>query len=198
MTESSTNKKFSDYKITGIIPAAGFSSRFGSFKPALLIDGKPLVLRAVETLFEVCDSIIVVGGYNFDKLLKLIPENDKIKIIFNPDYELGMFSSVKKGVLAASAERYFLLPGDYGFIKKETPLKMISLFEEEFGVIIPSFKNKKGHPALFNKEVAQQIKESPDNISLKEIFGNFNIKIIDSDDKGILQDIDTPEDFTNI
>jgi len=46
-------------KLTGIILAGGKSSRMGKDKGMTLLNGKPLIAYAIETLKSVCDHIII-------------------------------------------------------------------------------------------------------------------------------------------
>jgi len=46
--------------INGLILAAGFSSRMGSFKMELGIDGISMIERTVLNMQNVCDKVIVV------------------------------------------------------------------------------------------------------------------------------------------
>jgi molybdenum cofactor guanylyltransferase len=48
-------------KLLGAIIAGGKSSRFGSDKAAALLDGKPMMDHAIDTLRPQVDSLIVVG-----------------------------------------------------------------------------------------------------------------------------------------
>ena len=50
--------------IEGVILAAGSSSRAGTFKPALRIGGRSMIVRCIEGMGEVCGRIIVVRGMN--------------------------------------------------------------------------------------------------------------------------------------
>lgn len=80
--------------IEGIIPAAGFSSRAGTYKLALELKGKSVIERCIEGMYNTCSKIIVVGGYNIEKLAPVLDKYSKIKLIYNENYQSGMFSSV--------------------------------------------------------------------------------------------------------
>ena len=45
----------------GVVLAGGQSSRFGSDKALALLDGETLLARAVQTLSQWCDQVVVVG-----------------------------------------------------------------------------------------------------------------------------------------
>ena len=84
--------------VEGIILAAGFSRRAGVWKMALPIKGRTVIERAIMGLYPVVERIIVVGGYNFKNLLKIIEKYEKVFPVYNENFPLGMFTSVQKGV----------------------------------------------------------------------------------------------------
>ena len=48
--------------LTGLVLAGGQSRRMGTDKATLVVDGRRLVDRAVATLAEACDQVLVAGG----------------------------------------------------------------------------------------------------------------------------------------
>ncbi len=183
--------------IVGIILAAGKSSRMGIWKPAIKIDGTPLIIRAIQPMLGVTDRIVVVGGHRFEDLKNLLSGFfHQVQIVKNENYETGeMFSSVKTGVGAIAdldVERFFILPGDHPFIKETTYSKLLSSAGE---VVVPSFKNRKGHPILLKGSLAEPLLREPENSNLREFTKKFKIEIVEVGDPGILVDIDTMEDL---
>jgi len=63
-------------------------------------------------------------------------------------------------------------------------------------VVIPAFKNKSGHPVLFNPQVISKIKvaNNPDS-RMDKFFRTFKVKNIESKESGILANINTQEDY---
>ena len=55
----------------GIILAAGYSSRMNEWKPAIKINNIPMIIHSIGPMLNVCDRVILVGGYNFDELKKI-------------------------------------------------------------------------------------------------------------------------------
>ena len=94
---------------SAIILAAGYSSRMGSFKPLMKIDGKTPLQRCIE-LFKNCginDITVVTGHLNecIEKELNNIKiELNDIRIVLNDKYSEGMYSSIKAGVESLSKE----------------------------------------------------------------------------------------------
>jgi len=50
--------------IDGIVLAAGLSSRMGKYKMSLKMGNKTVIESCIESMYDLCSTIIVVGGYN--------------------------------------------------------------------------------------------------------------------------------------
>ena len=70
-------------------------------------------------MFSSIDELIIVLGYQKEIIEKLITKNEKIKFIFNKDYESGMASSIKIGLnsLSKKTEAFFICLADMPMIK---------------------------------------------------------------------------------
>ncbi len=179
-------------KVTGIVLAAGFSSRMGRFKPALPFNGKPLLLHPVETLREICGEVIVVTGHQRERVEKLIRPLTDVKPVYNPDFKTGMFSSVKAGAKAVRTQRFFIVPGDIPLFTQKTCALLLS---RKGDVISPAFNGKKGHPVLLGPNIRRDILAAPETEILRNILHRYDIITVETDDEGILVDFDTKNDY---
>ncbi|MEW5815061.1 MAG: nucleotidyltransferase family protein [Spirochaetota bacterium] len=182
-------------KVEGIILAAGFSSRTGDFKLELPIDGRPILEYVIETMVDFCSKIFIVSGYQSERIQRLARKYIKAEVIFNPDYESGMASSVKTGIRHITGERFFITPGDCPLITKEVYRKLLS---SDSGVVIPVYKNKKGHPVLVKKDIGVRFLSFPPLLTLRDLFSDTGYTTVEVEDEGILLDIDTPADYEKV
>ena len=180
--------------VDGIVLAAGLSSRFGRYKLTLDIQGKTVIERCIEPMYDICSSIIVVGGHNYDSLCHTLKPYGKVKLIFNENYTEGMFSSIKKGLLQVQQDKFIITPGDYPIIKKETYLKLVSVDND---IVVPSYKNINGHPVLIKSCLINKI-ISGGYSSMRKFINEHGFSTICTEDEGILLDIDTHEDYREI
>lgn len=178
--------------IEGVILAAGYSSRANGFKMEFEIDGKAMLKRCIESLYDVCTRIIVVSGYKHKKIEALVKGYSKVEVVYNENFNKGMFSSVKKGISNVKSERFFLTPGDYPFINKEVCTKLIECNGE---IVIPSFNKRGGHPILLDSSLIKEILIEDDESNLKRFLSNKHRTYVDVEDKGILIDVDTEEEY---
>ena len=180
--------------IEGIVLAAGFSSRMKKFKMEMLLDGKTLIERSVESLDKVCSRIIVVAGYKIERIREILKDYENVEVVFNKEFEKGMFSSFKIGISQIKTEKFFLLPGDIPFVGQDVFKKLLS---QKGDIIIPVFKGRKGHPVLINSSLIDEILEEPEDSNLKLFINKKGLTTVAVQDKAILIDIDTEEDYLN-
>lgn len=182
--------------VDGVILAAGYSSRVGDFKPGLDLYGKSILQRCIESMSELCENIIVVGGHQHEIICDLVKDIPKVKAVKNENFDLGMFSSIRRGIKEVRSDRFFIMPGDQPVVKAET---FKFLLEKEADIVIPRYKGKKGHPPLFDSKLIEEILSWVDTEILRNyIHSKEQVIIIDVDDPGIGLDVDTAEDYENI
>lgn len=199
-----------DSKYSGLLLAAGNSSRMSSWKPAAILEDKPLLFYSLKTISDVCSDVVVVGGYNIKELTSLVTDNAErfpaiITCIENKNYESGMFSSVKAGISHTRNDHVFIALADMPFITTETYQQLIDFSESgppSVEVIYPAInhyqasnKIKKGHPILIKKKVKEQIIGETEDVILRDILKEFEGRECLVTDSGIVFDIDTEDDY---
>ena len=85
--------------ISAILLAAGQSKRMnGDNKLVKKIRDIPLIKHSVNNILaSSIDELIIVLGYQKEIIKKLLDKNEKIKVVFNRDFESGIASSIKTG-----------------------------------------------------------------------------------------------------
>tara|TARA_Y100000590_G_scaffold188326_1_gene214632 strand:- start:2673 stop:3254 length:582 start_codon:yes stop_codon:yes gene_type:complete len=188
--------------ISAILLAAGQSKRMnGENKLAKKIKGIPLLKYALNNILKSSvNEIIIVLGYQSEIIEKLIDKNDKIKFVFNADFETGMASSIKKGVenLSKKTDAFFISLGDMPSINYNTYDQLIK-YKKNQKIIVPIFKGQKGNPLLFPKSFEKIMLSIQGDHGAKKILENNKKQIlnIEINDPGIIKDIDILEDFTS-
>lgn len=183
-------------RFAAVILGAGESSRMGRNKLALPL-GNQTVLECTIGNFQVdpVDEIVVVTGKIPHSIKDISP---RIRLVNNPDCDRGMGSSVKAGLrsLVSVPAAVFISPADIPLIKKETIDKMIGAFAEK-SIVIPTFQNRKGHPVLLDASyIPACLAEEKEKVLYEVIKKNQGAVIyLPVEDKGILLDMDTMEDY---
>lgn len=188
-------------KVSGLILAAGLSGRMKSFKPILKINNRTIIRLIADKLLNVCEDVLIVTGYKADVIKSVFDKSDRIKFVFNNNFEKGMFTSLKIGLKELLSSDWII----YHFV--DQPLlpadfyqEFVKTINENFNWIQPEYNSTKGHPLLLSRSVYQIILNESDNSSLRNISNNSQIKklIWSCNYPQILDDIDTPEEFTKL
>lgn len=119
-------------------------------------------------------------------------------IVFNPDYEQGMSTSIKAGIraLPPGALGAVLLLVDHPLVAAETIQKLVDNFRPD-SIIVPTHVGRRGHPVLFSKDALDEILQLGPGQGANIVLRRDPGRVIEVavDDPGVLRDIDTPEDF---
>ncbi|TSA48520.1 MAG: molybdenum cofactor cytidylyltransferase [Deltaproteobacteria bacterium] len=188
--------------ISAILLAAGESKRMGRPKQMLAWQGKTLLRHVLENLIHSnADEIILVLGHEAEAIRKSLTEF-QIKIVINPDYQQGMASSLRQGLLAMNptSEAFLVLLADQPGIGPEIMNHMIREFQQanpKRGIVRPVYRGLRGHPVLISVRYLQEALQLRGDVGARQILMNHpeDILEIDVDQDGILKDIDTPEEY---
>ena len=180
--------------MVGIVLAGGSSTRANVNKLLLEVDRKPLICHTINTISPFVDKVIVVTGKFHNELSKVITD---CEIVFNSQYELGMFSSVLTGVKKALGNDVLLIPGDITNVSSETIQALLSGTKD---IRIPSFNGKTGHPVFISKVYIDLLSKEPIDSKLCEFIAKHNdvTEIINVNDSFINFDVDTLDDYNKL
>lgn len=185
-----------NHKITVIILAAGQGKRVG-FKPKALLkyNDKTFVESIVEKLksIQLCDNLIVLGYYK-DKIEK-IALSLELKVIINNNPDLGMFSSVQKGVKSINEISHIMLwPVDHPAVKIDTLKQIVNVsYINPQSIIIPVYNEQGGHPTILPPFFIDIIKNADTQKERTDLLINsFKelIRYVEVNDSAVINDID--------
>ena len=188
--------------ISAILLAAGKSKRMGGEnKLVKKIQGTPLIQLSVKNILNSSvDELILVLGYQKEIIEKLINKNEKIKFVFNKNFESGMASSIKTGLdhLSNNTESFFISLGDMPMVNANIYNQLIKSKDIK-EIIVPTYKGKQGNPVLFSKSMKEKIIEITGDAGAKKILNLNKNKIlnIEINNQSIIRGFDTQNDFTS-
>jgi molybdenum cofactor cytidylyltransferase len=181
---------------TCVLLAAGSSSRFGSNKLLALLDGQPLINHSAASL-EPCDGIIAVVRADDVPLHAALHILD-IDYVINPEPDRGMGYSIACAVNAtAGSDGWLLMPADMPFVRPSTTQRIIAAMDAGAPLAAPVFQGQRGHPVAFSKDFFAQLAACDGDTGARHILQQHRQQLvtIDTDDAGVLVDIDRPTDL---
>ena len=185
-----------------ILLAAGSASRFGSPKLLADVHGRPMVVRAIETLLEVVPGhrVVVVIGANADRLEPLV-RNQKVAVVINREHADGMASSIRAGlanvppdcpgVLIALADQVAVTPGDLRRLLDAWRRDPERIAAARHGEII-------GVPAIFPTVMFDQLSQLQGDRGAHELLRRTAGQVIDVPMPTAAVDVDTPADLAAV
>jgi molybdenum cofactor cytidylyltransferase len=183
-----------------VVPGAGNAERFGGKKLLALIDGEPLLDRTIAALLDGgVDQIIVVVAPDADDLTRDVNAftDPRVWPIVNPDPSRGMFSSLQAGMTEAEGDALLVLPADMPFVRPATVRLLLDAFARKSAIVSPRFNGKRGHPVILPPALRDEIRAAEPLLTLHDILKRHqDIRTdIEVDDRGVVRDVDRPEDL---
>ncbi len=188
--------------ITGVVLAAGTSSRFGETKQVVELEGKPLLQHAIDAAAAAgLDEVVVVIGHDAERVgdsLRL-PANGRT--VLNPRYEAGQSASLIAGLDAASSESVaaVVLLADQPGITPEHIRALVDAFEARRPAIVRlRFRDGPG-PAVLSREIWDEARNLAGDTGAREIVAAHPDWVeeipVDSDAPA---DVDQPSDLDRL
>jgi molybdenum cofactor cytidylyltransferase len=186
--------------ICALLLAAGESRRMGKPKLLLPFGQKTIVEHIVDNILQSrADKILVVLGSHREEILSKILDRPVLSVI-NHRYKEGMLSSIQAGfaALPKDTEAALVCLGDQPFIPKTVLDRLIASYEQtQKGIVLPVYKNRRGHPVLIDMKHKQEVLKLSPDIGLRALVHNNPQDVLEVkvETPNILKDIDKPEDY---
>ena len=186
--------------ISGILLAAGLSSRMGEPKQLLPFGENTIVETVVDSMLGAkFDEVIVVVGHCAPQIQEKL-QTRPVRIVFNADYREGMLTSAQTGIRALQGnEAFALMLVDQPFITTALIDRVVDGYvQTDRGIALPSYNYKRGHPVIFHKRYADDILAlDAKSGGVRTIFKKYgdDIHYVTVDTDRVLRDIDYREDY---
>lgn len=182
-----------------VILSGGNSKRMGEPKAFLQNNEEKSFLESIINLYDqfgIKDIIVVLNSnLRYNDNIKNIAESNNIHICYNKYPEYGRFYSCQLGIAKAKKKNaVFLHNIDIPSITPST-LESLVLHNKKNSYVVPVYNSMRGHPILISTEIAKNIiNESLDN-NLKHYLKRYKQTNVEVDDKDILSNINTKEEY---
>ncbi len=182
-------------KVGAIILAGGKSSRMGTDKGLLELNGRPMIVYLIETLKNITDEIIIISNQDEYKIFGCKVYADLIK-------DSGPLAGIYTGLKYATYHKNIVLSCDIPFVSQQL-LQFIVASSNGYDVTIAS-KNNKTHQVIgvYDKKCSTIFKKELDQNQrkVKIALEKVNLKIVDANefDEKEFTNVNTPAEFKEI
>jgi len=202
MTTEAVGRAF----VSGVVLAAGTSTRMGRPKQLLELAGRPLLQHAVDAAVASClDEVVVVLGHCADEIRDALVLGERARVVVNPEFGDGQITSLRCGLAAVSPDAVAaaVLLGDQPSLGSERIDAMVAAFLAA-GVraarpVYPDAEGRPGHPVLLARAVFPELAALRGDQGARTLFAGRPPDVLEVPVAGEPPpDVDTPEDFARI
>ncbi len=187
--------------ITGLLLAAGHARRFGADKlAATLADGVPVALRSAAQMAAAVDQLLVVVQTSTSVSARLL-EAAGYTLVVCAQAVNGMAYSLAGGVRASATSTAWVIGlADMPLLQTATIQQLIKHYRDSDRIIVPQHAGRDGHPVIFPARYGEALQALEGDRGARALLQTHagDINHVEVDDRGILIDIDTPEDLAKL
>lgn len=185
--------------VVGVVPASGASSRMGTPKGMLRLEGRTFTRRAVEALAAGgCERVFVVVRTG-DETTAVEARAAGAEVLENPDPGDGPITSLRLvlGRLTDDVQWVVWLPLDHPKVRADTVRSLIDVKPPVLA--LPVHRGERGHPAVFGRAVFRELLDPGVSGGARTVVHRHldagTALLLETDDPGVLVDVDTPEEY---
>ena len=99
-------------------------------------------------------EVILVANEDLDIFHTFLEFNETDVLVFNPDYEQGMTTSIQAGIKAAKGDAYMICLGDMPWLTTAHYNALIEQYSTSgtssgFNIVYPNANERRGNPVIF-------------------------------------------------
>jgi molybdenum cofactor cytidylyltransferase len=188
--------------IAALLLAAGRGARFDNTgkqnKLLAMFKGQPVIAHSALSLGAIVQNRLAVirpGATSLKQHLDLAG----FVVVECPDAASGMGHSLAWGV--AEAMRAFDMQvllislADMPSVKSETIDQLLQAAKQTDDIVAPIYQGRRGNPVVFQTKHFEALSRLSGDQGASQYMKNEKVTLIEVDDPGIHQDIDSPEDL---
>lgn len=144
-------------------------------------------------------QVVAVVSHKNNELARLFSE-EPIEVAFNENAVRGMESSLARGVKVADAAGWLIALADMLFIPPATISQMRRCLDQGAAFAAPVYQDQRRHPMAFSRRYNQELLALDDDQGARKVLARYRseLQLVEVNDRGILMDIDCPEDLVGI
>lgn len=196
-------------KVTGVILAAGQSSRMGRPKALLPAGGGDTFVSAlIRTLTAggTADVLVVTrpGDAALDREIAraAVAAVSRVRRIENSSaLHGGQLSSIVAALAAVGDDvrAVLIVPVDMPLVRPSTVRRLIDMFGSTQAAVLRAVRGgRHGHPVLFSRTVFDELQRADPAVGARAVVRAHGAVDVEVEDPGVLEDVDTAEDYERL
>lgn len=187
-------------RVVGVVLAAGESRRMGQFKALLPFGAQTVIERILHVLCQAeLAEVAVVLGHRAAEIAAVV-QALPVRILHNPDYRLGMTSSVQAAcrALLPVPDAYLLALVDQPQLQLSTVQSVLHTARQTHkGLVIPTYNGKRGHPILLSSRYRDAVLALGPEQGLNLVTRGYpdDTQEIPMPNDDTLRDMDYPQEY---
>lgn len=191
--------------VSGIVLAAGASSRFGGDRPKQLLehDGESFLRRAAKTALAArLNEVLVILGHAADDVARALDGLD-VRTLRNPDHRQGQSTSVRRGIagIDAKSRAAIFIPADQPLLTSALIDRLVTTYLETGArIVVPTHGGKRGAPVLFDRRLFFELERLEGDTGGRAVLPRYESEIVEVPvgDPLELADIDREADLRRL
>ena len=191
----------SDIKISGVVLAAGQSTRMGRDKLLLPFRGKTILEHVIAAACNsLLSEVIVVVPCSYDTSCL---DMSGCKVVTSPNREMGQAESVKAGLaaIAQDCDGCAVMLGDLPLLTPDSINRLVQTFanrSEQW--VIPMNNGKRGNPVIIPARWFGEVFKLSGDAGARQLFSRPEalLHFMEADDVGFYFDVDTVEQYQKL
>jgi len=190
-----------DRRVAAVILAAGASVRMGAAKPLVQWRGRSFVAHVVQrAVASGCAPIVVVIGAHAIDAGEVVPA----VIVNNPRWADGPTTSLQVGlasvgdvdaVVVATVDRPHVMPSTWAALLEARASAPECVWQ-------PQHDKKRGHPVVLPPWMLARVAAMAPHETLRDLLRSAEVapsrRVIEVDDAGVIDNVDTPADVARL
>ena len=180
--------------VTGVILAGGESSRMGSDKALLTIDGVSFLERIRQTLSGVLGDVVISAR---DEIGYSVPGARVIGDVYK---NCGPLAGIHAALLAIPTSRAFIVSCDLPLVTPEACLRMLTTEAPDDVVVARRESRLQPLFGLYHKKILPELERSlrQNRFSVLDFLDGVDVTIVDLGPSAGLVNVNTPGEYADI
>jgi molybdenum cofactor cytidylyltransferase len=184
--------------IGAILLAAGASTRLGTPKQLVEIEGEPLVVRQARLLLGIGSaSVVVVSGANSEAVEAALAKLP-VKLVHNPDWRLGMGRSLACGIgaMPERARAALVILCDQWRLDTVDLNRLVKAWAPNpLAAVSASYEGIQGVPAILPRAMFERLARLEGDSGARRILRRWKGQVVEIPLENASPDLDRPEDL---